>query len=60
MRLAVRLLNQALAAQARRVTASPGAQHPAALSTVVEEDIPEYLDHDDATSDERGWSGQYL
>jgi hypothetical protein len=58
-RLAVRLLNQVIAAQARRVSASPEAQYPATLSTVNEADIPEHLDHDDQTSDQ-DWSGQYL
>lgn len=58
-RLAVRLLNQVILAQARRVAASPGAQHQATLSTVTEADIPENLDRDDSPADEQ-WSGQYL
>lgn len=58
-RLAVQLLNQVIAAQARRVAACLGAQHPATLSMVIEADIPEHLDRDDPPLD-GGWSGQYL
>jgi hypothetical protein len=58
-RLAVRLLTQVTAAQARRMAASPEAQLQAGLSTVIEADIPQRLDRDDPPSDE-GWSGQYL
>jgi AAA lid domain len=58
-RLAVRLLNQVTVAQARRVAASPGAQHQATLLTVTEADIPENLDRDDSPADEQ-WSDQYL
>jgi AAA lid domain/ATPase family associated with various cellular activities (AAA) len=58
-RLAVRLLNQVAAAQARRVAASTAAPHPATLTTVIEADIPEHLERDDPPPDE-GLSGQYL
>jgi AAA lid domain-containing protein/ATPase family protein associated with various cellular activities (AAA) len=58
-RLAVRLLNQIIAAQARRVTASPQPQNPGALGTVIEADIPENLACDGPPSD-GAWSGQYL
>jgi hypothetical protein len=58
-RLAVRLLTQVTAAQARRVAASPEAQLQAGLSTVIEADIPQRLDRDDPPYEE-GWSGQYL
>jgi hypothetical protein len=54
-RLAVRLLNQARTAQARRLAASPGAQHPVTLSMVIEADIPEHLDRDEPPSG-RDWS----
>jgi DNA-binding transcriptional regulator YdaS (Cro superfamily) len=58
-RLAVRLLNQAIAAQARRLAASPGTIDPAVQSTVIDADIPEHLDHNEQLSQEV-WSGQYL
>jgi Cdc6-like AAA superfamily ATPase len=58
-RLAVRLLNQVIAAQARRVAAPPAAQHPTTLSTIVEADIPEHLDRGEPLA-EGEWSGQYL
>jgi AAA lid domain len=58
-RLAVRLLNQAIAAQAHRVDGSPEALQPDTLHTVIESDIPECLDRDELPSEE-GWSGQYL
>lgn len=58
-RLAVRLLDRVTAAQARRLAASPGPQHPATLGTVTEADVPEHLDRDGPSSD-RSWSGQYL
>ena len=58
-RLAVRLLNQIIAAQARRVTASPQPQDPGALGTVIEADISEQLACDGPPSDS-AWPGQYL
>jgi hypothetical protein len=58
-RLAVRLLDQAKTAQARRLAGSPGAQHPDMLRTVIEADIPQYLGRDAPPSSEDR-SGQYL
>jgi hypothetical protein len=55
----VRLLNQVIAAKARRVTASRQPQDPGALGTVIEADIPERLACDDPSSDS-AWTGQYL
>jgi hypothetical protein len=59
-RLAVRLLNQAVARQARRVagTSSPDPDL-ATLSTIVAADIPERLPPDGTPPDE-DWPGQYL
>lgn len=51
-RLAVRLLTQVTAAQARRVAASSEAQLQVGLSAVIEADIPQHLDRDDPPSDE--------
>ena len=59
-RLAVRLLNQAVARQARRVAgASSRGPDLAMLSTITEEDIPERLLPDETPPDE-DWPGQYL
>ena len=59
-RLAVALLNQATAAQARRLTASSlRTQTAAALATVNEGDIPDRL-APDAVSVDQDWPGQYL
>ena len=58
-RLAVRLLTQVTAEQARRLAVCPEAQLQAGLSTVIEADIPRLFDRDDPPSDE-GCSGQYL
>ena len=58
-RLAVRLLNQATEAQARRVAMSAGGRDPAALITITEADIPDYLPPYGTTPDE-DWPGQYL
>ena len=59
-RLAVSLVNQAIAAQARRVAAeSSRGQNPATLSTVTDTDIPDFLDPDAALPDD-DWPGQYL
>jgi AAA lid domain len=58
-RLAVRLLTQVTATQARRITTASKPPDPAALSTIAVADIPGHLDPDDpATDDER--PGQYL
>ena len=58
-RAAVRLLNQVIAAQARRVTACPQPQDPGALGKVIEADIPEQLVCDGPPPD-GAWPGQYL
>jgi hypothetical protein len=58
-RLAVRLLNQVTEAQARRVAASSGSRDPAAVITITEADIPDYLAPYGAAFDEY-WPGQYL
>jgi hypothetical protein len=58
-RLAVRLLNQAKTAQARRLTSSSGEQHPDTMRTVIEADIAEHLGRDEPPSGEE-WPGQYL
>jgi stage V sporulation protein K len=58
-RLAVRLLTQAAASQAHRLTATSEPQDPATLSTISAADIPEYLHpHDPPADDQR--PGQYL
>jgi transcriptional regulator with XRE-family HTH domain len=59
-RLAVRLLNQATEAQARRVARmSSGGRDPAALITITEADIPDSLPpYGTATNED--WPGQYL
>jgi AAA lid domain len=58
-RLAARLLDQAAASQARRVTA--GAQPPdrATLSTIRAADIPGHIDPGDPPAGDQ-WPGQYL
>jgi hypothetical protein len=59
-RLAVGLLNQATAAQARRVAAgSSRGQRPGTLNTITDADIPDRLQPDEARPDD-DWSGQYL
>jgi stage V sporulation protein K len=59
-RLAVGLLNQATAAQARRLAAwSSRSQTAAALSTISELDIPDRLSPDTVSPDD-DWPGQYL
>lgn len=59
-RLAVGLLNQATAAQARRLEAwSSRSQTAAALSTISELDIPDRLSPDTVSPDD-DWPGQYL
>jgi transcriptional regulator with XRE-family HTH domain len=59
-RLAVRLLNQARAVQARRVAAAPPkGRDLAALVTITETDIPSQL-HLDGTPPDEDWPGAYL
>lgn len=58
-RLAVRLLTQATASQARRITSASQTQDPATLSTICAADLPGYLHlHDQSADDQR--PGQYL
>ena len=59
-RLAVRLMDQATARQARRImTAASPARDPATLSAIQAEDIPAHISlHDRSVDDER--PGQYL
>jgi hypothetical protein len=59
-RLAVGLLNQATAAQARRVAAwSSRDQTAVALATINDADIPDFLSADAVLFDD-DWPGQYL
>jgi hypothetical protein len=58
-RLAVRLLNQTIAAQARRVMTRSEGQQTETLRTVIEADIPEHLGREELLNGE-DWSGQYL
>ncbi len=58
-RLAVRLLDQATARQARRVTAAAQTPDPATLSTIRAADIPGHIDPGDPPADDP-WPGQYL
>jgi transcriptional regulator with XRE-family HTH domain len=58
-RPAVRLLNQATAAQARRVAVAPSRGREAALNTITDADIPDYLPPY-GTAQEDYWSGVYL
>jgi hypothetical protein len=59
-RLAVGLLNQATAAQARRLAAWPSRnQTPVALATINEADIPDRLPAGTVSFDD-DWPGQYL
>jgi len=58
-RLAVRLLTQATASQAHRITTASEPPDPAALSTISEADIPENLYPDDPPADDQR-PGQYL
>jgi hypothetical protein len=57
-RLAVRLLTQATASQARRIATASVPPDPAALSIIVEADIPEHLSPNLPADDQR--PGQYL
>ena len=58
-RLAVRLLTQATASQARRITTASQPQDPAMLGTICAEDIPGHLHPDDPAADDQR-PGQYL
>lgn len=58
-RLAVRLLTQATASQARRITTASQPQNPATLGTICAEDIPGHLHPDDPAADDQR-PGQYL
>ena len=57
-RLAVRLLDQATARQARRITTAAQSPDPATLSTIDEVDIPGHVHPPDPPADD--WPGQYL
>jgi AAA lid domain/ATPase family associated with various cellular activities (AAA) len=57
-RLAVRLLDQATARQARRITTAAQSSDPATLSIIDTADIPEHVHLPDASADD--WPGQYL
>jgi hypothetical protein len=57
-RLAVRLLNQAMTSQGRRVIAASGRLDPVALATICADDIPGQLPVDDSSPEQR--PGQYL
>ena len=58
-RLAVRLLTQVTAAQARRITTAPEPPGPAELTTIAEADIPGHLHPEDPAADDQR-PGQYL
>ena len=58
-RLAVRLLDQATASQARRITTAPQPRDPATLSTIDAPDIPRHIHPGDPPADDH-WPGQYL
>ena len=58
-RLAVRLLDQATASHARRITAAPQIRHPATLSVIGAADIPGYVHPHEPPADDR-WPCQYL
>ena len=57
-RLAVRLLDQATASHARRITTAPQSPDPATLTTIDAADIPEHVHPPDPPADD--WPGQYL
>jgi hypothetical protein len=57
-RLAVRLLDQATARQARRITTAPQPCDPATLSIIDAADIPAHVQPPDPPADD--WPGQYL
>jgi hypothetical protein len=58
-RLAVRLLDQATASQARRVTSASQSRGRAALNTIRAADIPVHMHPHDLPADDE-WPGQYL
>ena len=58
-RLAVRLLDQATASQARRITTAPQPRDPVTLSTIDAADIPGHVHPHDPLADDQ-WPGQYL
>ena len=57
-RLAVRLLDQVTASQARRITAASQAPEPAALSSILAARIPGHLHTPDLPDDDE-WPGLY-
>ena len=57
-RLAVQLLDQATARQARRITTAPQPGDPATLGTIDAADIPAHVQPSDPPAD--NWPGQYL
>ena len=57
-RLAVRLLDQATARQARRITTASQPSDPATLGTIDAADIPAHVQPPDPPADD--WPGQYL
>ena len=57
-RLAVRLLDQAAARQARRITTASQPSDPATLGTIDGADIPAHVQPPDPPADD--WPGQYL
>jgi len=62
-RLAVRMLDQATARQARRITTGAQPSAPADLGTITASDIPDHLpppDAPDTASKPDQWPGQYL
>lgn len=58
-RLAVRLLDQVTASQARRITAASHSPDPTTLSTIRATDIPEHVQPSDTPGGDQ-WPGQYL
>jgi len=58
-RLAIRLLDEAADAQARRIASAPHSHDPIAVTTISATDIPEQLDAHHALPDDP-WPGQYL
>jgi hypothetical protein len=57
-RLAVRLLDEVIIRQARRVAVNPGPRDPAILGTITATDIPAHLPPGDQPTPD--WPGQYL
>jgi translation elongation factor EF-G len=58
-RLAVRLLDQVTASQARRITMASHSPDPATLSTIRAADIPGHIQPHDPPAEDK-WPGQYL